>query len=90
MNYQEAPDLPEDMNIQMRELANQVIEFFPSHPESAFKYFRELYPDIVAGTIVNMVWGFIEYDFHSRLGIAYTRPLRRRDLMILNDPNLRN
>ena len=80
----------DNINKQMRELANQVKEFFPSQPESAFDYFREMYPDIVAGTIVNMVWGFIEYDLNKKLMVVNTRPISKRDLMVFLDPNVRN
>ena len=78
------------MDEQMRELANPVREYYPKNPELAFDYFRKLYPDVVAGTIVTMVWGFIQYEKDMSNPYTNTRPLTIKDHTIYKDPNIRN
>ena len=75
---------------QMRELVSPVREYFPKNPEKAFDYFRKLYPEVVAGTIVTIVWGFIEYENSMKNPLSNTKPLTLKDMAFMRDPNILN
>ena len=80
----------EDLDSQMRELVNPVREYFPKNPEKAFNYFRKLYPEVIAGTIVTMVWGFMEYEDTKTNPYANTIPLTLKDMTLVKDPHILN
>ena len=75
---------------EMRELVTPVREFFPDKPEKAFEYFQSTYPDVIAGTIVSLVWGYIEFNNTLKNPFYNTRPITRKDIFMTKDPNLFN
>jgi len=74
----------------MKELAEQVKEYYPTHPELAFRYFSSSYPEVISATIVSMVWSYIEVEARHHLmmktGMKYTRPMERKDISIFRNP----
>jgi hypothetical protein len=79
------------MKSEMKELADQVREYFPFHPRSALKYFRLSYPHVIAATIVSMVWSYLELEMMERAGLfKFTRPMELNDLQILQDSHSLN
>ena len=75
---------------EMRELADQVREHYPFHPESAFNYFRISYPDVVSATMVSLVWSYMEFEMMMKTGTEFTRPMERQDLQLLKSPFIKN
>jgi len=78
------------MNNEMQELAEQVREHYPNHPERAFNVYCKSYPSVVAASMVQIVWSFMEYQIMVRTGLHFTRPLQKHELSILNNPYLLN
>jgi len=81
---------PNPMDSEMRELADQVREHYPLHPEYAFAYFRLTYPNIVSATMVSLVWSYIEFEQMMKTGLKFTRPLAKEDLQLFRSPFLLN
>ena len=75
---------------ELKSLADQVREFYPLKPELAFNFFRISYPEIVSATMVSIVWGYMEYEAMMQTGLKFTRPMRKRDIGIFNNPFLLN
>ena len=78
------------MDSEMKELADQVREHYPFHPESAFNYFRLSYPEIVSATMVSLVWGYMEFETMMRTGTKFTRPMDKQDIMLFRSPFIKN
>ena len=71
------------VNDEVKELADQVREHYPRHPESAFSFFRSTgYPAIVSATLVSVVWGYMEYEMMKKKGMSMTRPISKEDMNI--------
>ena len=71
------------INQEVKELADQVREHYPTHPESAFEFFRSTgYPAIVSATLVSVIWGYMEYEQMMKTGMNMTRPILPDDLNI--------
>lgn len=75
---------------EMKELADQVREHYPMHPEQAFAHFRNSYPEIVSVTMVSLVWSYFEIEQMMRTGIKFTRPLERQDIQLFRSPFTKN
>ena len=71
------------INDEVKELADQVREHYPIHPEYAFSHFRSTgYPAVVSATLVSIVWAYMEYELMMTTGIKMTRPMKPEDLNI--------
>lgn len=75
---------------EVRELADQVREHYPRHPEQAFAHFRISYPDIVSATMVSIIWSFMEYEEMLRTGLKNTRVFGKSDLSLFSSPHYLN
>ena len=78
------------MESEMKELADQVREHYPFHPESAFNYFRLSYPEVVSATMVSLVWSFMEFEQMMKTGMKHTRPLEKQDIQLFRSPFFKN
>ena len=78
------------LEIEIQELADQVREHYPLHPELAFRYFCLSYPDIVSATMVSLVWSYIEVEHMMDAGVKYTRPLEVQDIQLFKSPFINN
>ena len=84
------PDDFRALDNQMEELASQVEEHFPKNPSRAYEHFSNMFPEIVAGTVVSLVWGFLEYKLGKKYGFLNTRPLHIDDMGITTNPYILN
>ncbi len=75
---------------EMRELADQVREHYPFHPELAMQYFRLSYPNVVSATMVSLVWSYMEFEQMMRTGMKFTRPMENQDLQLFRSPFFKN
>ena len=75
---------------EVRELADEVREHYPRHPEQAFAHFRNKYPDIVSATMVSIIWSYMEYEQMLRTGLKNTREFTQRDLSLFSSPHYMN
>lgn len=78
------------MESEMKELADQVREHYPFHPELAMQYFRLSYPNVVSATMVSMVWNYMEFEQMMRTGLKFTRPMELHDIYLLKSPFFKN
>ena len=78
------------MEQEMKALADQVREYFPSQPESAFSHFHTSYPKVVAVTLVSLAWNYMEFEAMMRPGLKFTRPIERSDIDLFNSPFIKN
>ena len=78
------------LNQELKALADQVREYYPTHPESAFTTFRSTYPAVVSATLVSLGWGYMEYELMMKTGMSMTRPMQPEDLITIMHPNNRN
>ena len=78
------------LDAELRDLTDQVRGYYPNRPEDAFAHFRLSYPDIVSATMVQIVWGYLEYEKMMVTGMNMTRPMEKRDLTILQSPFIMN
>ena len=78
------------MESEMKDLADQVREHYPFHPESAFNYFRLSYPEIVSATMVSLVWSYREFETMMRTGTKFTRPMEKQDITWFRSPFILN
>ena len=78
------------LDSEIKELAEEVREHYPWHPESAFSYFRLKYPDIVSATMVGIIWNYFEFEQMMKTGMKLTRPMEKHDLQIFKSPFLLN
>ena len=80
----------DSINNEMEEIANTVREYFPDSPHMAFNVFRKTYPDIVAGTVVSLVWSFLEYEATRKNPLHNTRDMRPEDCDFFRQPHILN
>ena len=80
----------EKLDNQIADLASQVEEYFPKNPDEAYKHFSHMFPEIVAGTMVSLVWGFLEWRLSQKYGFIETRPIQRSDISIFTSPYILN
>ena len=79
------------INQEVKELADQVREHYPTHPESAFEFFRSTgYPAVVSATLVSVIWGYMEYEQMMKTGMNMTRPMKLDDLVTIMHPHNMN
>ena len=75
---------------EMKELADQVREHYPFHPKLAMQYFSLSYPTVIAATVVNLVWDYLEVETMMKAGIKFTRPIEKDDFLLLKSPFVLN
>ena len=80
----------ERLDNQIEDLASQVEEHFPKNPNGAYEYFSNMFPEIVAGTMVALVWGFLEWRLSQKYGFLNTRPIQISDIGIFTSPHILN
>jgi len=81
------------MESEMKDLADQVREHYPFHPEFAFQYFcltYPTYPNIVSATMVSLLWNYMDFEQMMKTGMKFTRPMERHDLQLFRSPFLLN
>lgn len=79
-----------ELDNQMEELASQVEEHFPKNPNRAYEHFCHTFPEVIAGTVVSLVWAFLEYRLNQKYAHLSTRPLQPEDISIFSTPNIFN
>ena len=79
------------INDEVKELADQVREHYPTHPEYAFSHFRSTgYPAVVSATLVSVIWSYMEYELMMTTGMNQTRPIKLDDLTTIMHPHNMN
>ena len=78
------------LDAELRDLTDQVRGYYPNPHEDAYAHFRLSYPDIVSATMVQIVWGYLEYEKMMVTGMNMTRPMTKRDLTIFQSPFIMN